>query len=238
MPLTNYTNLITVEHKDAPRFVATVELSCNAHAQGQDILLALPSYFDVDSAVGVQLDAVGEWVGKSRYVDIDLLGVYFEFDNEEYAVGWDEGLWQQAHDIETQTTALDDFTYRKVLYAKIAANHWNGTADNLYSIFEETFGGYYHFCIFDNLNMTFSMVIAGAKITQLDEAILKSGDLTMSPIGVGLTDIFVPPSGGLVMAWDVDESDALGGWDVANWPRNILESEAILTNDEAVLAVA
>ena len=53
-----YIALITSAHNDKPRFVATVDLATNALAQGQDFLNTLPAEFDIDSAVGVQLDAI------------------------------------------------------------------------------------------------------------------------------------------------------------------------------------
>lgn len=219
---TNYLNLITAEHKDSPRFVATVDLSCSAYLQGQSVLSQLPSHFDVDSAVGKQLDTIGEWVGIDRRVYMDILGYYFEFDNEEFSVGWDEGIWKQEFDIDKQATALDDQTYRKVIYAKIATNHWDGTAESLYKVFEETFGGAYHLIIIDHLDMSFSITIAGQRITQLDEALLKGSYIDVHPAGVKVNEINVTPRGGKAFAWDIEENSALGGWDIGEFLRNIL----------------
>ena len=61
----------------------------------------LVTAFDIDTAVGVQLDVVGEWVGRSRRVATPVTGIYFSWDTER--VGWDRGF---GGDHMTQTTVL------------------------------------------------------------------------------------------------------------------------------------
>ncbi len=215
-----YTDLITSAHNDKEKFVKTVDLSTDALAQGQDFLNTLPTEFDIDTAVGVQLDAIGEWVGRSRYLNIPLTDYYFEWDNA--AAGWDAGIWRQDFDVENQMTALDDSTYRKVLMVKIAENHWNGTLPALYDAVDEIFAGRYELAIIDNQDMSMSVFIAGQKPTALDKALLVGGYLTLKPVGVRIADIGVAPDGGLLFAWDVQNS-VFSGFDQASWILNLLE---------------
>ncbi|MGC7970039.1 DUF2612 domain-containing protein, partial [Salmonella enterica] len=70
----------------------------------------LPFDFDLDQAIGVQLDAVGEWVGISRNITVPLAGVYFSFDIA--GLGFDQGVWKGPFDPDTGLTTLDDDTYR------------------------------------------------------------------------------------------------------------------------------
>ena len=215
-----YIALITSAHNDKPRFVATVDLATNALAQGQDFLNTLPAEFDIDSAVGVQLDAIGEWIGRSRYLNLPLTDYYFEWDNEN--AGWDAGIWKQDFDVENQMTALDDSTYRKVLMVKIAANHWDGTLPSLYNAIGEIFAGKYNLAVIDNQDMSMSIYLAGQKATALDEALLVGGYLTLKPVGVRIAEIGIAKDGGKLFAFDA-ENDVFAGWDDSSWVYNLLE---------------
>ena len=123
--VTEYTELITSEHKGRPKFEAMVSLVAGAFVGTNNTALSLPSAFDLDTAVGAQLDVVGKWVGLSRQVAVPLSGVYFAWNTS--AVGWNQGVWQGPFDPGTGLIDLDDGTYRILLRAKIGANSWDGT---------------------------------------------------------------------------------------------------------------
>lgn len=122
---TDYTGLITSEHNQKPKFMATVTALAGSYADLINSLQSMPTVFDLDAAVGVQLDAVGLWVGITRNIDVPLTGVYFSLDTA--GVGLDQGVWMGPFDPSTGVTALDDDTYRLLIRARIAANHWDGT---------------------------------------------------------------------------------------------------------------
>lgn len=215
-----YTDLITSAHNDKPRFVATVELTTSAAAQGQEFLQSLPAVFDLDTAVGVQLDAVGEWIGRTRYLNIPLENYYFEWDNAD--AGWGAGIWRQDFDIEAKVAALDDSTYRKVLMVKIISNSWDGTLESLYDALAEVFDGRYAMAIIDNQDMSMAIYLAGQKLTALDRALLIGGYLTLKPVGVRIAEISIAPDGGKLLAWDT-QNDVFSGFDNASWAENLME---------------
>lgn len=123
----DYTGLITSEHADKQNFVAMVGAVAQAFVDGQNQLATIPSAYDLDQAVGVQLDAVGLWAGITRNVNTPLTGVYFSFDIA--GLGFDQGVWQGPFDPSTGITSLDDDTFRLLIRARIAANHWDGTLE-------------------------------------------------------------------------------------------------------------
>lgn len=218
-----YTELITSAHNDKRRFVETVELSVSALTQGQDFLGNIPAAFDVDIATGVQLDAVGEWVGCSRFIELPLTDVYFEFDGSD-KTGWDSGIWKQIFDVETRGTALDDDTYRRVIKAKIVANHWDGTADKMSTVLHDAFDGKYNVLVIDGQDMSMTVVIAGDKLTALDQALLVGGHLSMKPVGVRINEMDVAIDGGCVFGWDSTDNGVLDGWDTASWATDLLST--------------
>ena len=108
-----YEDLIVPEHQGQPNFTATVDLSCQPYVDEQNLLANYDLLFDLDVAVGAQLDAVGVRIGRSRQVTTPLTGVYFAWDTA--GLGWDQGYWQGEFDPSTGVTSLDDATYRLLL---------------------------------------------------------------------------------------------------------------------------
>lgn len=134
-----YTGLITGRHRAfAPDFVATVDFCVRGPIGLADFLASIPEAFDVDEAVGVQLDVDGRWIGRSRIIDVPLPNLWFSWGDP--ARGWGRGVWRQPFDPGTGQHLLDDETYRRLLYAKIDANSWDGTSPSAYDIMTKFFG--------------------------------------------------------------------------------------------------
>jgi hypothetical protein len=135
--ITKYIDLITSEHADKPKFVATVKLFAQEFADDIELTNNIPFLFDVDNAIGVQLDSVGEWIGITRYLNTQLTNIFFSWDSP--GLGWDQGQWRGPFDPTTGTTRLDDDHYRILLKAKIVANQWDGTIGNAYEAWDTIF---------------------------------------------------------------------------------------------------
>lgn len=60
--------LITSEHAGAVNFTAAVLASVQGFADEMQTLVGIPEDFDLDSAVGVQLDTIGLLVNRDRYI--------------------------------------------------------------------------------------------------------------------------------------------------------------------------
>lgn len=66
--MSGYLGLVTSEHRSRPRFMATVAAVTDPLCGLQELLETMRAAFDVDSAVGGQLDRTGEWIGRSRHL--------------------------------------------------------------------------------------------------------------------------------------------------------------------------
>lgn len=138
---TRYVDRITPFFKSSANYVKTVGASLEPIAQLQDFIARIPSEFDIDYAVGAQLDIVGEWVGRSREIPVPVLAMWFSLDDR--IRGLDAASWYVPGVSAGATiTSLDDATYRRLLYAKIAANSWDGTASSARSILQSFFAPY------------------------------------------------------------------------------------------------
>lgn len=135
--VTDYLGLITPFHASKPRFSSTVGFSVSPYAGLQQVLASLSSVFDLDLAIGVQLDAVGERVGLTRNIPYPLSNIYFAFDDSMR--GFDRGVWKKPYDTSYGIYQLDDDTYRRALRAKILANNWDGSIAGAQAILDEYF---------------------------------------------------------------------------------------------------
>src|SRR5690348_17170401 len=106
--VSDYTGLITSEHADKPKFMAMVAAVAQCAVDQMTLLQSMPTAFDLDAAVGVQLDAVGIWVGLNRNIAVPIDNVYFSWDTA--GVGWDQGVWKQPGDPDNGITRMDDGT--------------------------------------------------------------------------------------------------------------------------------
>lgn len=132
-----YTGLITSQHANKPKFMAMVDGVAQPFVDLQAVLANIPASYDLDNAIGDQLDVVGEWVGIGRNISTPL-SVYFSLDTS--GLGFDQGSWQGPYDPSTGLISLDDDTYRLLIRAKIGANSWDGTLGTSAAILNSIFG--------------------------------------------------------------------------------------------------
>ena len=189
--VTPYLDLVTSEHRDKPNFIATLTAILQPIADGIAAANSLVTLFDVDSALGVQLDAIGLWVGRSRSLTVPISGVFFTFDT---GPGFDNGILIDEFGNSTQVLLLPDEQYRTLLTATIAANHWDGTTGGAYAAYAVIFGpGGYTLKITDHQNMTIDLTLGGPSPDALTRALFLGGYLSLKPVGVQVANYFIVP---------------------------------------------
>lgn len=222
----DYTALITTQHADKPKFMAMVAVVAQCFSDQINVMQSIPAAFDLDNAVGVQLDAVGLWAGIRRQVRTPL-NVYFSLDVD--GLGFDVGVWQGPYDPDSGLTSLDDETYRLMLRAKIAANHWDGTlagsAEVLQIIFPAESGT--RIAVLDNQDMSIDILVSGAIPSIVFLSLLFGGYIPIKPEGVRINEYFVTTEyGSPVFGFDVD-NDYIGGLDHGAWATSDLSAIGI-----------
>lgn len=210
-----YVGLVTSQHRK-PRFTALVAVLTQPLADAQALLASMPAAFDVDTAVGAQLDAVGLWAGITRVLRVPLDGVYFSWG--EAGVGWAEGAWKGRFDPESGLTSLPDDIFRRLVKARIAANHWDGSVPGAYAVWEAAFADTDGIILIqDNQDMSMAVGIAGMRPDAVTQALLMGNYIPLKPEGVRVRWYAVTQDGGPLFAWGC-ESDGLAGWGGGHWP--------------------
>lgn len=183
MTTDEYLALITTEHQNRPRFMATVRASVSPFAKLQELMRSYVPAFDVDEAIGQQLDIVALWIGVTRAVPVPIEGYYFTWD-DTVETGWDNGIWKGIGDPDAGFTVLPDDLFRLVIKAKIAANNWKGDIPGAYEIIDEAFDVGSDITITDNQDMTMTVSIASGSLPAVQKALLTSGYIPIKPAGV------------------------------------------------------
>lgn len=191
---TDYISLITSEHRDKPRFAAVVGLTAGAFGALAEQALAMVPAFDIDTAVGAQLDVIGLWVGIGRVQTVPITGAFFSWNTS--GLGWNQANWKGPYEPDEGITTLDDETYRAVLKAKIGSNYWSGANDDLAVIGQQAMSQLDIQCfVLDNQDMTTTVYILGAPTKVLVEMI-KRGVAPPKTAGVRITGYILASSPG------------------------------------------
>lgn len=177
-----YSDLITPQHRTQPKFAAWVNTLAGGLGQIYDALVALPQVFDVDTAIGVQLDAVGRWVGIGRVQETTTPPTFFSWNTP--GLGWNQAYWRAPYTDATTWVTLDDATYRALIKARIGANYWRGTTAEVNAIGAEASAFLGINCtVLDNLDMSVTIYITGTPTNTLLKLIQK-GRLPPKAAGV------------------------------------------------------
>jgi hypothetical protein len=159
LPLSYYVGLLTSEYRQSEKLNLWL-LAVLSIASDISNCLSLMAYaFDLDYAVGVQLDTLGVIVGVSRTVPFMPSG----------------GGGQ----------VLDDDTYRLLIKATIANNQWDGKIGSLYPIWKSLFAGG-TISILDHQDMTVDVVLTGS-FTSIIQDLIVHGMIVPKPQAVGYT---------------------------------------------------
>lgn len=183
----NYTSLITSEHRDKPNYLALVTLLTSFAVDERNVMGDMPVVdFDVDVAEGVQLDAVGLWVGVRRTITIEPSEAY-PTPSQPYQVD------------------LDDDVLRRLIYARAVANRWDATPEGIKAILEAFYGpaGTYA-AVVDNQDMSIDLYIGGVSPTAAEAAVFSQFLLPVRPSGVRVRDTHIAPSGGPLFGLDIE----------------------------------
>jgi hypothetical protein len=201
LPIGYYLNLPTHfwSPPNAPQFNALLYVLLKKFDDVSQCLVQLDTAIDLDVAVGVQLDWLGQVVGAVRTLPFQpSFGV---------------------------SPVLDDDTYRIYIKAKIAQNQWDGTIDALYQIWVSLFPSV-KLIIKDNQNMTATLDIGGLPSTLLIDMIagyavngaltgtVRNGLIVPRPEGVEYTFSLVS---GPVFGWGTVNTDFIAAWGVGVW---------------------
>ncbi|WP_279538759.1 DUF2612 domain-containing protein [Paenibacillus agricola] len=156
MAIDKQIDLITSQHKTQPKFMAWLSAALTITDDGVAATKTVPTLFDIDNAIGKQLDTLGEIVGRSRKVDFQPT--------------------------DGSSPELDDANFRLIIKTKIATNQWDGTISQIRDLWANIFE-YLMLVIVDNQDMSISLGVVGLS-TPLEKDLIANGYILPKPAGV------------------------------------------------------
>lgn len=217
MILTDYSSLVTSQHNSKPKFMGMTANDTAPYTKMQEIINNIHTDYDLDFAIGNQLDIIGEWVGISRKIETPL-DIWFSWDST-VSLGWDNGAWANTYSQTSAIVSLPDEPYRFLIRAKILSNYFDGTLEGLYGIIS---------ALFPNSGAVIleysdiSIVIGVTNISNMgiiERSMITHGYVPFIPMGVRVREYIATPTVGSFFAWDTNTS-SFSGWDSGQWYTN------------------
>jgi hypothetical protein len=190
---TYYANLLAIQYRDKPRAFQTIMLLAK-QAVFDFMAQQLSDGFNIDTAVGAQLDIIGKYVGVSRAINDILDPPFFGFLEPDLS-GNPNGMTDSLNTINSGVIFLDSFTsaapttdindveYSFVIKLQIILNHSDETLASIQSYIDDFLPGFVN--VIDNQDMTLSYIVA-------EDVPVSVGILTNflpRPMGVGINII-------------------------------------------------
>lgn len=94
-------------------------------------LQQLTQLYNIDTAVGVQLDGIGSIVGQKRIVSNALYLAFFGYQGQQAGRAYGVAPYRQDNQTYTGSVTLDDVDYRTLIRLKIAVNNGHGTVPEI-----------------------------------------------------------------------------------------------------------
>lgn len=188
MTPSEYEKLLILQYSDKPKASGTISAIVQRFKSIFDIIEQFETAFDLDNAVGHQLDIIGKIVRISRNVEGVIPKIFFGFDGFTNTAGFGLAPFYTLDQAQYTDTQLTDSDYRFFIRLKIAKNHAKATmaddnGSNLNAIVFNMFDGFAY--LVDNKDMTVTLYVENSpKSYLLPYAI--SLDLIPLPQAVGI----------------------------------------------------
>ena len=193
--LNYYAGLLIIQYANKTKASADVKLGCSIYT-GDFLIGDIENAFDIDTAVGDQLDLIGKLVGLPREAYGFDFGIkYFAEDDYDDPMIDSKGYGFSDVDAPTEAIfkdydvtrhsiyAMSDFQYRKMLKLKVVLNNGVSTDKQFDSILYEVFGT--GITVVDNLDMTGTITVQ--REYKLEGKLIEFLKLFPKPLGVEMT---------------------------------------------------
>ena len=186
-----YKNLSIIQYSDKPTFNAILTALLEQFEKVHTLYKSFDDAYDVDKAVGKQLDVLGKIVGIGRTVPTVLLKKYFSFSGTFNGGAFGKAPFKTGNEATYSDTQLNNEDYRFLIKAKIIRNFTYCSLSkpnklNMQKAIDYLFNN--KGWIKDNYNMTFDLYVS--EVFDLDKiALIQALDLFPLPKGTRINQI-------------------------------------------------
>lgn len=215
-----YKNLLLYQYQSQQKAPATIEVLIR-QALCDLVPLDVRDAFNIETAIGAQLDILGKYIGFARRVLTQPDRDYFRMANYEDPLTAQTGFTDYAGGVNLDSvfykysmayesfSDLEDEEYRTLLKMKIMLNATDNTLANIAGIMFEFFGT--DLVCYDLKDMTISYIV---KPTAKKIALLAASQgMLPKPQGVGLAGVYMSENPSSIMGYELyGELVGAPGW--------------------------
>lgn len=207
MAIDKYLDNITSQHRDKPKFISWLSAHLNKIDSAYNVVKSLDVNFDLDYAIGNQLNMLGQIVGRKRELPFQPMYGY--------------------------SPVLEDEYYRLVLKTKVAMNNWDGTIQSMYAIWDNIFGNDNDLGLQlqDNQDMSFNAYITGY-VDLIQQQLIQHGYIIPKPEGVRVNYI-----GRSKIDFNVYHAMVVNVCKTETWTMDFDQSEKMKLNNYSTMVV-
>lgn len=191
-----YTNLLIIQYHDKPNAKAMIQLLVT-ELLANGIILDVLNGFDIDTAVGKQLDIIGKYVGLDRFYQSQDLHDYFSLvsyqDEIDPPLRWGFNTYDDFNTLIENGTlnynsilvsnfSLNDNDYRTLIELRIIQNNSNHSHGSIDDGLFKIFGGEVHADSSGDMHMFY---FVPENMTELVQAAIAK-EVLPRPMGVGI----------------------------------------------------
>ena len=183
--LDDYLGLFTRQHRGKPKLDAWMTALLQPLIDTQIFCGSMDYAFDIDNAVGVQLDILGEWIGLGR--NLYETYAYFRYDSGPgFGLGTLEGSLGHRSPTPSGNWSFSDDQYRHMLKAKILYNRWDGSASQAASILSYLVGATASVITIHDSQF---ILLLPESVADSHKALIDAGLFNFKPAGINLATI-------------------------------------------------
>lgn len=152
----DYLDLITSEYYNKPKFYKTTEELLNLASKSAEVLSNFWEYFNLNTAVGNQLDVLGMYLNITRSLPVDS---------------------------EEIPAILPDETFRIVLKSRVLQYRWDGSIQGLYDIISSLYPNMVIW-LQDNADMSYTVFVMTDVFDEYVAELFLLGYILPKPAGI------------------------------------------------------
>jgi len=191
-----YVERLIYQYSDQPNAQRLTALMVK-QALADDIFTAIELAYNIDTAVGTQLDVIGKYVGVARNINPVVTSIpYWGFNNysntgniigfRNYAQNTNiQGIWETYATSIAPKTNLSDIQYRLVIQLQIILNYCDNTLASIENYLNTLLPGFV--TLTDNQDMTLTYTVSSD--VPIGSALLT--EFLPAPMGVGVNVIII-----------------------------------------------
>ena len=138
----------------------------------------------IDTGEGVQLDGIGRIVGRNRQIDKAVAVPFFGFQGQIGTKGFEQARFRDSNESWLASYNLEDAEYRLILWAKVAKNISDGTAEDTITSLKFIFDAPY--VVLEEMGNAKIAIGIGRRLLQSDILLADAVDLLIRAGGVGV----------------------------------------------------